>query len=130
MRYIFGNGYKMQACTVAVIIGLKKNFNKTNHKLLIKNMLNMLVLVVILISGYEAILASERNIIREYQAIYLTELIFVDIGDINSDVYIAPRWFTLSPKLFILFINHLCEATHIMKFILFADDANNYCSGY
>ena len=56
-------------------------------------MLNMLVLSVIIMSGYEAILASERNIIREYQAIYLTELIFVDIGDINSDVYIAPQWF-------------------------------------
>lgn len=34
-----------------------------------------------------------------------------------------------TPKLFTLYINHLCEVLKILKSALFADDANIFCSG-
>ena len=35
----------------------------------------------------------------------------------------------MGPKLFILYINDICNASTSLKFILFADDTNVFCSG-
>ena len=35
----------------------------------------------------------------------------------------------LGQKLFILYINDLCNISTLLKFILFADDTNIFCSG-
>ncbi len=35
----------------------------------------------------------------------------------------------LGPKLFLLYINYICEVSKVLKIVLFADDTNLYCSG-
>ena len=35
----------------------------------------------------------------------------------------------LGPKLFILYINYICNISNILKLVLFADHTNMFCSG-
>ena len=41
----------------------------------------------------------------------------------------VPQGYILGPKLFILYINYICNASTSLKFILFADDTNVFYSG-
>ena len=41
----------------------------------------------------------------------------------------VPQGSILGPKLFILYINDICNASSSLKFILFADDTNVFYSG-
>ena len=41
----------------------------------------------------------------------------------------VPQGSVLGPKMFIVYINDICKVLRILKFVLFADDTNIFCSG-
>ena len=36
----------------------------------------------------------------------------------------------LGPKLFVLYVNDICNISKVLKLLLFADDTNIFCSGH
>ena len=59
---------------------------------------------------------------------------YVSIDECNSDLLNVlcgvPQGSILGPKLFILYVNDICNISKILKFVLFADDTNIFCSGH
>ena len=57
---------------------------------------------------------------------------FVCYNEFHSDLLNiscgVPQGSILGPKLFILYINDLCNISRIVKYILFADDTNLFCA--
>ena len=71
---------------------------------------------------------------NEWLTSYLhNRLQYVSIEDNNSDLLNVIcgvlQGSILGPKLFILYINDLCNISTLLKCILFADDTNIFCSG-
>ena len=101
-----------------VFIDLKKAFDTVNHTLLIDKL------------EYYGI----RGIAQEWLKSYLKDRKqFVQIDECASTLLNVtcgvPQGSILGPKLFILYINDICNASTSLKFILFADDTNVFYSG-
>ena len=101
-----------------MFIDLKKAFDTVNHDLLIDKL------------EYYGI----RGIAQEWLKSYLKDRKqFVQIDECASTLLSVicgvPQGSILGPKLFILYINDICNASSILKFRLFADDTNVFYSG-
>ena len=77
---------------------------------------------------------SIRGIVLNWLRSYLINWQqFVKIGEDKStcmDITCGvPQGSVLSQILFTLYINDICRVSEILKFVLFADDTNIFCSG-
>ena len=99
--------------SVGLFIDLKKAFDTLNHNILIEKL------------KFYGI----RGVASDWLISYLSNRKqFVNFNNVNSDYQTIkcgiPQGSIIGPILFILYINDMCNACKLFKFIIFADDTN------
>ena len=101
---------------MGIFIDLKKAFDTIDHTILLDKLYHYGI----------------RGISNDWVKSYLkniTQFVQYDvaISDCEEKVCGVPQGSILGPKLFILYINDICNISELMKFVLFADDTNILC---
>ena len=105
-------------CTISVFIDLKKAFDTIDHKLLLTNL------------EHYGIRGVAYDMIKSYLC---ERKQYVSVNSCNSEamnvVCGVPQGSILGHKLFILYVNDICNVSSLLRFVLFADDTNIFLSG-
>lgn len=100
-----------------VFINLKKAFDTIDHNIMLEKMESFGVRGV----GLKWLKSYIRNRSQ-----------YVQVGDAMSkpaDITCGvPQGSIVGPKLFIMYINDICKVSNILKYVIFADDTNIFCS--
>ena len=101
------------------LFNLKKAFDTINHNLLKKKLAHYGV----------------RGVTNKWLASYLlNSQQYVTIDDCDSDLFHVlcgvPQSFILGPKLFVLYVNDICNISKVLKFVLLSDETNIFCLGH
>ena len=100
---------------IGVLIDLEKAFDTVDHEILIKKV------------NFYGVLGVGNDWIKSYLT---NRKQFVEINVCASELFNAtrgvPQGSILGPKLFVLYINYICNVSKLATFIRFADDTNIY----
>ena len=103
--------------TIGIFIDLKKAFDTVDHSLLCKKL------------EFYGIRGVAYNWVKSYLD-YRNQYVSIDgyKSNVRSISCGVPHGSILGQKMFIMYINDMCNISKIIKFILFADDTNILCS--
>ena len=104
--------------TIGVFIDLKKAFDTVDHALLCKKME---------FYGVRGVACKWLNSYLDLRK----QNVSIDgcKSNVRSISCGVPQGSILGPKLFIMYVNDMCNISKLVKFILFADDTNILCTG-
>ena len=100
-----------------VFIDLKKAFDTVNHKLLVEKLSFYGVRGIANTWLENYVINRKQYVVVDNQA---SSMQFIKCG--------VPQGSVLGPILLLMFINDICNVPNLLKFVLFADDTNIFCS--